>query len=79
MKRFKDIESARNYSMCQMLHRNFYKVKEGVNKGTSPFTRAGLDDAAGDWLEAIGLGSPLHNILKQVIGGLKLLEVTKQN
>jgi len=67
MKRFKNIESARSYSLCQMLYRNFYKIKEGINEGTSPFTRAGLKGISDDWLEALGFGPPLYSILGQVI------------
>ena len=37
------LEGANNYSNCQSLFRNFYKVEEGTYVNSSPYSRAGLN------------------------------------
>lgn len=58
-RRFKSLEGAGNYSNCQTLFRNLYRIEEGTYVNSSPYSRAGLDHKDADWLNLIGFGNKI--------------------
>jgi hypothetical protein len=58
-RRFKSLEGAANYSNCQTLFRNLYRIEEGTYVNSSPYNRVGLDHKDDDWLNLIGFGNKI--------------------
>ena len=65
-RRFKSIDGASNYSSCQTLFRNFYKIAEGTYVNSSPYSRAGLDHGEDDWLNIMGFGDKIYKLIKTI-------------
>ncbi len=58
-RRFKSLEGACNYSNCQTLFRNLYRIEKGTYVNSSPYSRAGLYHKDYDWLNLIGFGNKI--------------------
>ena len=65
-RRFKSLEGAGNYSNCQTLFRNLYRIEEGTYINSSPYSRAGFDHKDDDWLNLIGFGNKIFECFRNI-------------